>query len=53
MLPWVSPSSMVDRWSKGNLLSTFLNGGGERKESASRKDEMLFMVSEIKKNKNF
>ena len=45
--PLVSRRPMVHSTSREKLSSTFLRGGGERKELISRKEEVLAIVSEM------
>ena len=45
--PLVSPRLMVQSTSRLKLSSTFLSGGGEKKELTSRKEEVLAIVSEM------
>ena len=45
--PVVSRRPMVDSTSRVKRSSTFLSGGGEKKELISRKEEVLAIVSEM------
>ena len=45
--PLVSRRPMVHSTSREKLSSTFLSGGGEKKELISRKEEVLAIVSEM------
>ena len=47
VIPNSNEPPMVHSTSRGKLSSTFLSGGGEKKELISRKEEVLAIVSEM------